>query len=709
MANLGYALAAASTALRVVAYVFLEVIPHSKAKYVLAFLYVTYLALYGSQQPPLDPSLEEHSNEEAKPAIPSTEKEKAKQVVKVEKEAAKPLPPVPSQPEESSGLLTLLFSLPTPSRNLRRTNLLINTLLAVAALEFITYPYFDDAADVVYTRVGAVYPDAAKIVVRYPGLVGFNETNSTVQLAWRQVPQSGVEEEVWKDGPVATLSEERDWVNTVKLAGLWPSTTYEYTLRDANKTQLPYPSSPIRFHTFPDPYINTGVNFRFLASSCITPNFPYAPLQGRRIKGFDLLADYLWPKITPSRFTYVSTSTSASKDTTVVTEATETASGTHSVELPEATPVPVISANAQAVSETVVNKAPTEFMIFLGDFIYADVPIYWGDDREAYRRLYRRNYQSPSFKKVYEQLPFIHTYDDHEIINNFAGQSNESAPPFANANDAFALYNAAGNYDAATQGEHYYDFRYGDVAFFVMDTRKHRSIVDETEEPSRTMLGETQLAALYEWLGRVNNTATFKFVVTSVPFTGLWTYEGAYESWNGFQYEKAALLRAFQTVPNVVLLSGDRHEFAAIEFPSEDPKRTVYEISTSPLSMFYIPLVRTLKSQSADVVNRTKEVVNVLEDGTTVTETITEEVPQEKVLKYIADGNYKWSSIEVDTRDRQHPVANIDIMIDGKKAYALTIHGEPVKLTHSLAMGAYVPQSFRGVLGKIGLNPGRWF
>lgn len=141
---------------------------------------------------------------------------------------------------------------------------------------------------------------------------------------------------------------------------------------------------------------------------------------------------------------------------------------------------------------------------------------------------------------------------------------------------------------------------------------------------------------------QVNNTATFKFVVTSVPFTGLWTYEGVYETWNGFQYEKAALLRAFQTVPNVVLLSGDRHEFAAIEFPSEDPKRTVYEISTSPLSMFYIPFVRTLKSQSEDVVIRKREIASVLENGTTVTETITEEVPQEKVLKYIAEGNYKW-------------------------------------------------------------------
>ena len=65
------------------------------------------------------------------------------------------------------------------------------------------------------------------------------------------------------------------------------------------------------------------------------------------------------------------------------------------------------------------------------------------------------------------------------------------------------MYNAEGNYDATEQGEHYYDFRYGDVAFFVMDTRKHRSVIEETEEPSRTMLGEKQLAALYEWLGRV--------------------------------------------------------------------------------------------------------------------------------------------------------------------------------------------------------------
>ena len=208
---------------------------------------------------------------------------------------------MPSQPDESSSLLTLLLSLPTPSRNLRRANLLINTLLAVAALEFVTYPYFDDATDVVYTRVGAVYPDAAKIVVRYPGLSGFNETNATVQVAWRQVPQSGVTEvDVWKDGPTATLSQELDWVNTVKLTGLWPSTTYEcvlsilYTLSTSDSVQTrfatrtgrnchiprrPSASTPSRTHTSTP--VSTSVSWPRPASrrTSRTPRFRVAGLK----------------------------------------------------------------------------------------------------------------------------------------------------------------------------------------------------------------------------------------------------------------------------------------------------------------------------------------------------------------------------------------------------------------------------------------------
>jgi alkaline phosphatase D len=98
--------------------------------------------------------------------------------------------------------------------------------------------------------------------------------------------------------------------------------------------------------------------------------------------------------------------------------------------------------------------------------------------------------------------PSFNVYDDHEIINNFAGLGNDSAP-YANASGAWALYNGAAKPDATERGEHYYDFRYADVAFFVMDTRRHRSDVFSTEEHERTLLGPNQLAALYEWLGKV--------------------------------------------------------------------------------------------------------------------------------------------------------------------------------------------------------------
>ena len=141
---------------------------------------------------------------------------------------------------------------------------------------------------------------------------------------------------------------------------------------------------------------------------------------------------------------------------------------------------------------------------------------------------------------------------------------------------------------------------------------------------------------------QVNNTAVFKFIVSSVPFTALWTYEALEDTWAAFPYEKSALLSAFQSVPNVIVLSGDRHEFAAIEFAAGDGGHNVLEVSTSPMSMFYVPFIRTLKPRSEEVVNRTREEVIIKEDGNMGVVQHVEEVPREKVLKYIAEGNYKW-------------------------------------------------------------------
>lgn len=83
------------------------------------------------------------------------------------------------------------------------------------------------------------------------------------------------------------------------------------------------------------------------------------------------------------------------------------------------------------------------------------------------------------------------------------GEGNDTIPPFANAANAFRLYNADANYDPREPDQHYYDFRYADVAFFVMDTRRYRDDITKVDVASRSMLGDKQLSALYEWLGKV--------------------------------------------------------------------------------------------------------------------------------------------------------------------------------------------------------------
>ena len=131
-----------------------------------------------------------------------------------------------------------------------------------------------------------------------------------------------------------------------------------------------------------------------------------------------------------------------------------------------------------------------------------------------------------------------------------------------------------------------------------------------------------------------------------MPFTSLWQHDAQIDTWAAFKHERSILLDRMHTVPNVFVLSGDRHEFAAIEFNGPfDWSHTVYEFSTSPLNMFYMPLIRTLKMESPTRFNRTQHrlVGDAKENQTLVEETW--QVPEERVIKYLPIGHHKWSVI----------------------------------------------------------------
>lgn len=103
-----------------------------------------------------------------------------------------------------------------------------------------------------------------------------------------------------------------------------------------------------------------------------------------------------------------------------------------------------------------------------------------------------------------------------------------------------------------------------------MDTRPFRSSEATADSSNKTMLGLEQKRELFDWLARVNSTASFKFLVSSVPFTTLWGKpDGHLDTWGGYRSERDEILDILVNVPNVVVISGDRHEFAVS--PSSRP------------------------------------------------------------------------------------------------------------------------------------------
>ncbi|KAK0384582.1 hypothetical protein NLU13_8668 [Sarocladium strictum] len=267
------------------------------------------------------------------------------------------------------------------------------------------------------------------------------------------------------------------------------------------------------------------------STSCIKPFYPYNPLDhGLRIKGFEHLADHY---------------------------ATE----------------------------------PFDMMLFLGDFIYIDLPVAHGWSRESYRRAYRQVYASPSWSSTLRSIPWVHVYDDHEIINDYHPAQDDNDALYQPAMAPFRAYQGAAN-PPSTFGAHktHFTFHRGDVSFFVLDTRRHRSDQQLRDDGRKTMLGLEQRADLDRWLAEEKR---WKVVVSSVPFTRNWQGPDKNDSWAGYLWERDWVLERMKATEGVVILSGDRHEHATTIFPAHSAsQKPVIEFSTSPLSQFFESFAR---------------------------------------------------------------------------------------------------------------------
>ncbi|CAK7265271.1 hypothetical protein SEPCBS119000_001425 [Sporothrix epigloea] len=331
-----------------------------------------------------------------------------------------------------------------------------------------------------------------------------------------------------------------------------------------------------------------------------------------------------------------------------------------------------------------------QFMLFLGDFIYVDVPRWWGKSVSDYRQKYRQVYASPDWSPIAQNLSWIHVLDDHEIANDW---SERQTGIYQAAVDPYRHYHAAANPPLARQADSggggllraaranatYFSFSQGPASFFMLDTRSYRSSNKlPFDSTSKTMLGAEQLADFLAFLRRPEPAGIkWKIVASSVPFTKNWRVNTR-DTWGGFLVERQIILEAMWDAglqgTGVVILSGDRHEFGATKFPppavdgpavSGKPARwppsvAVYEFSASPLSQFYSPVPTYFQSGDSDVklkyINRGNSkfgVVTILPptDGDGSAETRSSQL----LYRLFIDGEQVWDTAIESPRAVQSP------------------------------------------------------
>lgn len=449
---------------------------------------------------------------------------------------------------------TLLTGLPSPtSALLSALTLLINVGLLLAVLD-LTHraKLIHPSQDLSFARLGFVSSNEANILIREP-----KESEWPVSLSYRIADplNAAPRNTAWQHVTTSPfLTNATDFTEAIKLR-LPASAEQFYQWKTSNNHTGSFTTPPAvgRF--------TKAGTFTFLTSSCILPNFPYNPLRhALSIPGFRFMAEAI--KSLPGG---------------------------------------------------------AQFMLFVGDFIYVDVPKRFGVSAETYRREYRQVYSSPDWPLVGQNLSWIHVLDDHEIANDWdqgkTGIYEAAVDPWHNYHTSVNPPRAlrAGSRTVSREGATYFEFTQGPASFFMLDTRTYRDKAMELPANSteKSMLGQEQLEDLLQFLRKPEATGVkWKFVISSIPFTKNWRVNGI-DTWGGYLHERGVILEAMWDVGKhsgvgVVVLSGDRHEFAATAFPppagSDWPiSATVNEYSVGPLSQFYLPIPTYKQTDDQDV------------------------------------------------------------------------------------------------------------
>ncbi|WP_199432910.1 alkaline phosphatase D family protein [Qaidamihabitans albus] len=220
-----------------------------------------------------------------------------------------------------------------------------------------------------------------------------------------------------------------------------------------------------------------------------------------------------------------------------------------------------------------------DFVVHVGDYVYEGAATRTLAD---FRILHARYKTSPDLRAAHAAFPFITTFDDHEVDNNWAGDvPQDSTPDFVElrANAFHAYYEhlplrVAARPTGADMTLHR-SLTFGDLlSLTLLDTRQHRT--DQADgrfiaprdpdalDPARTMTGAEQERWLFDILA--GSKARWNAIAqqTIMAFYDYDTGDGVsinHDQWDGYAAARERLFTfiAGRRPSNVVVLSGDWH------------------------------------------------------------------------------------------------------------------------------------------------------
>ena len=237
-------------------------------------------------------------------------------------------------------------------------------------------------------------------------------------------------------------------------------------------------------------------------------------------------------------------------------------------------------------------------VVHLGDYIYegnietslnrSHEPSDGLQSVDDYRIRYAQYKREQPLRDAHAAFPWIVTWDDHEVVDNYADENADGVPPEeflerrANAYRAFFEHQPLrpSRMPDGPDLPLYRRFTFGGlVEFNVLDTRQYRDDIanstEETQNPERTILGDEQ----ENWLvdGLQNSTSRWNVLANQVLMSSI---DISNDWWDGYQADRETVLETMARgdVPNPIVITGDIHRNYAYDLKADfsDPSsRTV--------------------------------------------------------------------------------------------------------------------------------------